>query len=345
MVGLLLATALGGARSLPAPASRDPITPNTAPRRLAAAPTSPATRSAEVALGRRLFEDPGLSRGGAVSCKSCHDPALGFSDGRPVSIGVDGRRGTRNSPSILLAATTPRLFWDGRAGSLEEQALGPIANPVEMDRPVAELVQALAADPSYGPAFRAVYPDGATATNLARAIAAFERTIRPGPSPHDRWLAGDAQALSPAALRGVRVFRRNRCVACHKGPDFTDHAFHNVGWGSDHTSPDAGRFAVTHDPEDQGGFKTPTLRNVAQSAPYFHDGQAATLEAVVDYYDKGGNPNPNLDFRVQPMNLSAEDKADLLAFLRSLSGGHRFGQIDAPPAGKPGPGLRPSAGS
>ena len=312
LVTAAIAVAIGCARALPA-ASR-PLS----------GPVSAAARGDEVRLGQRLFEDPRLSRTGAVSCKTCHDPAFGLSDGRRVSAGVEGRLGNRNSPSILVAATTPALFWDGRAASLEAQALGPIANPLEMDRDPQAVVAELAATPAYAAAFRQVYPDGVTTANLARAIAAFERTIGPGPSPHDRWLAGEADAMSPAAVRGREVFRQNRCMACHKGPDLTDHGFYNVGWGLDQPSPDPGRAAVTQDPKDVGKFKTPTLRNVQESAPYFHDGRAATLEAVVDYYDKGGNPHPNLDFRVRPLNLTAADKADLLAFLRSLSGGSTY---------------------
>jgi cytochrome c peroxidase len=292
-----------------------------------AAPPAPGPAAAEVALGRRLFAEPRLSRTGSVSCASCHDPARGFSDGRPVSIGVDGRTGTRNAPSILLAAGSPTQFWDGRARTLEEQALGPIANPVEMDASPEEVARALARDAAYDRAFREVYGAAPSAPLLARAIAAYERALAPAPSRHDRWLAGEKAALTAAELRGREVFMANRCAGCHRGPDFTDHLFRNIGWGLDRPSPDPGRSAVTGDPKDFGAFKTPTLRNVAESAPYFHDGRAATLEAVVDYYDRGGHANPNLDFRVRKLGLTAGQKADLVAFMKALSGGHNDAEL------------------
>lgn len=312
LVALLLAGAAAGCyhAAMPAPGAR--------------AFTARASRAAspEVALGRKLFFEPRLSRTGKVSCASCHDPKQGFSDGRPVSVGVEGRKGTRNAPTVLVAPKAPLLFWDGRARSLEEQALGPIANPVEMDADVATVVRTLAADAGYDRQFRAVYGAPPSEATLAKAIAAYERALEPGDSPYDRWLAGDTGALSPAASRGSFTFAHARCAACHKGPDLTDHQFHNVGWGMDLPKPDAGRGGITGDRADFGKFKTPTLRNIAESGPYFHDGRAKTLEEVVDFYDRGGIPHENLDPRVRPLNLPDDQKADLVEFLEALSGGH-----------------------
>lgn len=309
----------------------------------AAAATTPAARGLSaraaratepaVALGRKLFFDGRLSRTGKVSCASCHDPARGFSDGRPVSVGVEGRTGTRNAPGILVAQKSPALFWDGRAASLEAQALGPIANPVEMDADPKAVVRTLAADATYARMFREAFGEAPSETRLAQAIAAYERALVPGPSAYDRWNAGDEGALSPAAVRGQALFARARCATCHRGTDLTDHRFYNVGIGMDRPAPDPGRAAVTGDPADRGKFKVPSLRDVAESAPYFHDGRAATLEAVVDYYDAGGIANEHLDPRMRPLGLDAEQKADLVAFLRALSGGHNDRELarTAPP--------------
>lgn len=297
-----------------------------------ASPVAPAARTGglgasrvadpAVALGRKLFFDPKLSRTGQIACASCHVPSRGFSDGRPVSVGVDGRRGTRNAPTVLGAGQVPLLFWDGRAASLEAQALGPLTNPVEMDADPAAVVRMLAADPAYDRQFRAAFAEGPSVGGLGRAIAAYERALKPGPSGYDKWNDGDDGAMSEAAVRGQGIFSRNHCGECHKTTDLTDNKFHNIGVGLDRPAPDPGRSAVTGDPADFGKFKTPTLRNIAESGPYFHDGSAQTLEAVVDYYDRGGIPTPGLDERIKPLELGAEDKADLVAFMRALSGGH-----------------------
>lgn len=292
-----------------------------------AAPRALAVRAARaadpaVALGRKLFFDPRLSRTGTISCASCHDPGRGFSDGRPVSVGVEGRRGTRNAPTVLTVHRAPALFWDGRAASLEAQALGPIANPLEMDADLPTVVRTLAADPAYARQFREVYGEGPSEKRLAEAIATYERALVPGQNAYDRWNEGDDDAMSPAAVRGQGIFSRNHCGECHKGRDLTDHQFHNLGVGLDRPDPDPGRSAITGDPADFGKFKTPTLRNIAESAPYMHDGRTKTLEEVVEFYDRGGVPNAGLDPRIKPLNLDAGQKADLVAFLRALSGGH-----------------------
>lgn len=302
-----------------------------------ATPTAPGTRAAamrgiasagsrvvdpKVALGRKLFFEPRLSRTGRVACATCHVPSRGFSDGRPVSVGVEGRRGTRNAPTVLVAHKAPALFWDGRAASLEAQALGPIVNPVEMDADLTVVVRTLAADADYARRFQEVFGGAPSEARLAEAIATYERALEPGPSGYDRWNDGDDNAMSPAAVRGQGIFSRNHCGECHKGTDLTDHKFYNLGVGMDRPNPDPGRAAVTGDPADFGKFKTPTLRNIAESGPYFHDGSATTLEAVVEFYDQGGRPHANLDPRIRPLGLDAEQKADLVAFMRALSGGH-----------------------
>lgn len=282
---------------------------------------SSAQEKAEVALGIRLFFDPRLSRTNRVSCGSCHNPKQGFSNGLPVGVGVEGRTGNRNTPTILAAKHNQFQFWDGRARTLEEQALGPIVNPVEMDADLAALEVELQAIPMYARLFRRAYGTGVTREGIGKAIAAFERALEVGDSPYDRWQAGDDSAMSESAKRGQELFAvRAHCGDCHKGLNLTDNQFHNLGWGLDQPKADLGRVMVTGDPADTGAFKTPTLRNIAETAPYFHDGRARTLEEVVEFYDKGGLENPHLDEKIRPIGLSAEEKADLVAFLKALSG-------------------------
>jgi cytochrome c peroxidase len=217
---------------------------------------------------------------------------------------------------MLTAKKSPFQFWDGRAGSLEEQALGPIANALEMDADLQALEGELQAIPMYDRLFKSAYGGKVSKEGIARAIAAFERALDAKETPYERWQLGDDSALSPAARRGQDIFSRNMCGDCHKGLDFTDNDFHNTGWGLDLPNPDVGRFKVTGDEKDDGAFKTPTLRNIVQSAPYFHDGRAGTLEEVVDFYRKGGLPNPHLDEKIQPMTISDQDAADLVTFLK-----------------------------
>lgn len=278
---------------------------------------------ARVALGERLFFEPLLSADGKLSCSSCHKPQHVFSDTVAVSPGVYGRRGTRNAPSIVNAAYGESFFWDGRAATLEDQALHPIQAPNEMDMPLDSVLQRLDGKPEYREGFAGAFPDGAvSAPNLARAIASYVRTLRSGDSPLDRFFAGDSTALSTEARDGFQLFvGRARCFLCHAGPTLTDQAFHNTGiaW-RDGMIADSGRAAVTGVRDALGAFKTPTLRNVARTAPYMHDGSVATLEEVVDFYDGGGNPNPYQDRDIRPLDLSAGERSALLAFLRSLSG-------------------------
>lgn len=276
----------------------------------------------KVALGQRLFADPVLSRDRKTSCATCHDPRQAFTDGRSVSRGVFGRMGVRNVPTLINRGYGAAFFWDGRAPSLEAQVLKPIQDPNEMDMRLEEVVARLRRDRGYRKRFEAVFGGEVNTEDLARALAGFVRTILSGDSPVDRYLNGDRQALAPEARRGLEIFRgRANCTACHVGPNFTDERFHNTGiaW-RDGRWLDAGRFAVTGRPADRGAFKTPTLREIARTSPYMHDGSLGTLEEVIEFYDRGANPNPNLDPELRPLRLTAEEKQALLAFLRALTG-------------------------
>jgi cytochrome c peroxidase len=268
------------------------------------------------ALGKRLFYEQRLSRDASVSCATCHDPARAFTDGLPRARGVGGKSGPRNTPTIVNRGIGRVQFWDGRSATLEQQALGPIAASVEMDLPLEQALARLGEDSSYRRAFEAVFGGGPTAERLGQAIAAYERTIYSVDSPFDRFLAGDEEALGPEARRGLTLFGgKARCGECHSGPNFSDELFHTLGLAGD-----AGRGGVTKAPADDAAFKTPTLREVAKTAPYMHDGSLATLEEVVDYYDRGGTPHPNLSPKMTKLGLSAQERTDLVAFLRALSG-------------------------
>lgn len=272
---------------------------------------------AKIQLGKQLYFDPRLSRDHTISCASCHDPNKGWSNGERFATGIGGQKGGRSAPTIINAAYQRLQFWDGRADELEGQALGPIQNPIEMDLSLDELVSRLSQIEGYRSQFEAVFGTDVTSEGIAKALAAFERTVLSGDAPYDRYAAGDKAALSPAAERGHRVFfNRAHCSACHQGPNFTDGAFHNIGVGLDDEQPDEGRRAISQLLGDRGAFKTPTLREIGRTAPYMHDGRFATLEDVIDYYDKGGTPNDQLDEEIYPLQLKPEEKADLAAFLR-----------------------------
>jgi cytochrome c peroxidase len=296
--------------------------------------TSPVDNpmSAEkVALGRRLFFDKVLSSDNSISCASCHDPGYGFADPHPVSVGVKGRQGERNSHTVLNTAFMEPLMWDGRAASLEEQAVLPFLSPFEFDLPIEQAVIKLRRQ-GYSDDFKQVFGEDVSATNLAKALAAYERSLSAGDSPFDRYLfKKDANAITPEARRGFDVFLNSNCDACHiimtpglhpfarKYVVFTDGKFHNLGIGADKTPQDPGRYGLTGVSEDWGRFRTPTLRNVALTAPYFHDGSAATLNDVIEVYNRGGNPNRNLDPAMHPLHLTPQQKQDLLRFLESLT--------------------------
>ena len=289
---LVLSTPLGLDALLPVPAG------------------NPLTRE-KIELGRRLFFDTRLSVDGTMSCGSCHDPKRAFTDGRTVAVGVGKRHGARNAPTLVNRGYGALHFLDGRAGSLEQQALEPIFNPKELGLSPEELEK------------RA----GLARTEVARALASYVRTIRSGDSPFDRYVAGDRGALTAEEFAGLKVFRgRGGCVVCHVGPNLSDEGFHNTGVAWDgHVFRDEGRYTVTREPGRRGAFRTPTLREIAATAPYMHDGSLATLEDVIDYYDRGGRPNPHLDPEIRPLQLTSEEKRSVAAFLRSLSGRIREG--------------------
>ena len=283
---------------------------------------------ARVALGRMLFFDSLLSEDRSVACATCHDPGLAFTDGRPVGVGVFGRKGTRNVPTLVNRTYGASFFWDGRITTLEEQVLQPIQHPKEMDVTVGEVVVRLERDQGYPDLFQAAFGQEVNEGDLARALASYVRTILSGNAPIDRYLNGDRDALTERQRQGLDLFRgKGSCIACHLGPTLSDEQFHNTGvaW-RDGRLLDQGRFVVTSADEDRGAFKTPTLREVARTAPYMHDGSIATLEEVIEFYDRGGNTNPTLDRRVRPLNLTAGEKGDLLAFLHVLSGEIREGR-------------------
>jgi cytochrome c peroxidase len=276
----------------------------------------------KIALGQQLFFDRRLSRDGTLSCSSCHDPAHAFADRRTVSVGIGGRRGRRNVPTLVNRGYGRAFSWDGRAPSLEAQVLEPIANPVELGMPIADLLQRLAADSTFRSAFQQAFGRGVKREDLARALAAFVRTIGSGDSGFDRAGRGSATEWPPGAQRGRAIFLgKGNCWLCHRGPTLTDEAFHNTGvaWRAE-SFTDLGRAAVTGRVDELGAFKTPTLREVARTGPYMHNGSLQTLEEVVAHYDAGGRPNPNLDPRLRPLGLTPAEKQDLVAFLHSLSG-------------------------
>jgi cytochrome c peroxidase len=274
--------------------------------------SNPLTKG-NVALGRKLFFNKRLSRDGTMACVTCHDPKRAFADANLVAVGVDGRRGTRNAPTLVNRVYGKTFFLDGRAASLEEQALQPILNPLELDLTLPEIEQRTGMKP----------PD------VARALASYVRTILAGESAYDKYVNGDEKALSQEALLGLSVFRgKGRCTTCHAGPTLSDEQFHNTGiaWPGG-VLQDEGRFKMTSKEEDRGEFKTPTLREIARTAPYMHDGSLARLEDVIEYYDRGGNTNPGLDATLRPLDLTAEEKRGLIAFLMSLSGKTREGKL------------------
>ncbi len=272
---------------------------------------------AKIALGKQLYFDPRLSRDNTVSCASCHDPEKGYSNGDAVATGIGGKKGGRSSPTVINAAYQKFQFWDGRAGTLEEQALGPIQNPIEMNLTLSEAIEKLNSIAGYKKQFNDVFGGDATDDRVAKAIAAFERTIVSGDAPYDRFKAGDQAALTEPAQRGMKLFfGKAHCSACHSGPNFTDNAFHNVGVGMDKKDFDAGREAVSKLVGDRGSFKTPTLREIAKTAPYMHDGSQKTLEEVVEHYAKGGVPNQWLDEEMYELKLTPDEKKDLILFMK-----------------------------
>ncbi|MGH9238109.1 MAG: cytochrome-c peroxidase [Vicinamibacterales bacterium] len=277
---------------------------------------NPPTRE-RIEAGRRLFRDRRLSSDRSLACSSCHDPSRAFSTPNATSVGVFDRQGRRNAPALINRGYGKLFFWDARVTTLEEQVLRPIQDPFEMDLSLTEASERV----------------GMQVDDISRALASYVRSILSGNAPLDRFVNGDRRALSPQQQSGLDIFQgKGRCIACHVGPNFTDERVHNTGvaWsggpGVAGRYLDDGHFVVSGRNEDRGRFKTPTLREVARTSPYMHDGSKATLEDVVNFYDEGGRPNPNLDIEIRPLRLSAVEKRALVSFLRSLSGRVREGR-------------------
>ncbi len=276
----------------------------------------------KVELGRQLYFDTRLSKNNSVSCAFCHNPGTGFADARQFSIGAFGTAGGRQAPTVYNTGFLPLQFWDGRAGSLEEQAIGPIHNPIEMAETHETVVPKISKIPGYQKQFQLIFGGGASLQHIAEAIAAFERTIVSQNSAFDKYMLGDHQAMDEAAVRGMALFKgKARCVLCHNGPNFTDNQFHNLGVPQvGPLKEDLGRFMVSRQERDKGAFKTPTLRSIVETAPYMHDGVFKTLEEVIQFKNAGGGANPNLSPLMKPLNLTPEEQADLVAFLKALTG-------------------------
>jgi len=315
---------------------------------------NPLTR-AKIELGRQLYFDPRLSADGTISCATCHHPDEGFGRKTRFGVGIGDQEGGRNSPISYNRILSGAQFWDGRAASLEDQAIGPIANPIEMGNTHETCVKDLRKIPGYVAEFEAVFgKDSINIENVGKALASFERAIVTGPSPYDfhdevqRYAQLDeedlndlleeqpeaaaqyraAQAglaatpISESAIRGRELFFSSKtdCATCHVGANLADELYHNLGVGADAAEPDTGRYEVTKDPKDWGAFKTPTIRNVALSPPYMHDGSLNTLMEVVEHYDRGGTPNKNLSDKIKKLNLTTQEKLDLVAFMEACTG-------------------------
>jgi cytochrome c peroxidase len=309
---------------------------------------NPLTR-AKIELGRQLYMDPRLSADTSTSCASCHDPDEGYARHTQFGVGLRNQMGGRNSPVSYNRILSSLQFWDGRAPTLEEQAVGPIQNPIEMGNTHDACVACLAGIPGYKMQFDKIFGK-LDIDSVARAIASFERAIVTGPSPFDYYeklrpfeqldpedIKADEELnkqyekaladskehpISDSAKRGRELYFTDKanCSACHVGANLTDEKYHNIGVGMDKEKPDIGREEFTKNPADHGAFKTPTIRNVALSAPYMHDGSQKTLEEVVDWYAKGGHKNPALSEKIKELKLSDQDKADLVEFMKACTG-------------------------
>ena len=312
--------------------------------------SNPMTRG-KVELGKQLYFDQRISKDATVSCASCHDPAKGWTDNMKSSIGIKGQKGGRSAPTVLNTVYGRSMFWDGRAPSLEAQAQGPIQNKIEMgDQSYKQIVERLRGISGYRDQFLKVFGTDVTLDGMAKAIAAFERTALSGNSAYDKYNTGDPEkpetfkALTEGQKRGMVLFglrlneedpfkvdpallKKANCTACHAGANFSDEMFHNIGVGADEKTgklADVGRWEISptgaKNPLEKGAFKTPTVRDITRTGPYMHDGSEKTLEQVVEYYNKGGNKNPTLDADMKPLNLTDAEKADLVEFMKALTG-------------------------
>jgi cytochrome c peroxidase len=287
-------------------------------------PKKQALPNDEIALGRQLFFDPILSLNRTISCASCHKPEFAFADTLPFSKGIAKGITARNTPSVMNMSLRPYVFWDGRAATLEEQVLHPISNPSEMGMHIETLLHRLTKSKHYHAAFVKIYNSEPTKELLGKAIAAFERTLETGDAPFDLFVNGDSNAISVSAMRGRELFiDKAHCFDCHFTPDFTADEFKNIGLFNGKELNDSGRYMVSRDPQDIGKFKVPGLRNVALTRPYMHNGMFQTLDQVIEYYN---NPDAVVSNAIgrdavlaKPLNLTTQEKADLVAFLRSLT--------------------------
>jgi cytochrome c peroxidase len=272
----------------------------------------------KAALGKKLYFDTRLSVSSAQSCGNCHSPSFGWGDGLAVGVGHGMQKLGRHSPTVINAAWGGIFMWDGRLATLEEQALGPIQSPGEMNMPLDQLMKRLESVPEYKPMFVRVFPEeGVTAKTLAKAVATYERTVVSERAPFDAWIEGDETAISGEAKRGFAVFNgKAQCAACHEGWNFTNDGFQDIGLSSDDIG--RGKF-VAGVIKMEHAFKTPGLREIARRAPYMHDGSLATLEQVVEHYDRGGVDRPSRSDLMKPLGLTIEEKADLVAFLKTLT--------------------------
>ena len=286
-------------------------------------PDNPLTTE-KVELGRILVFDKRLSQDNTIACMSCHLAKNAFTDGKPVATGIRGQKGGRSAPASFNRVFSNAQFWDGRAETLEAQSIGPFTNPIEHGFANYDVMLAkMNKIPGYRKLFKEAFGDeNIKIENVGKAIASFQRTILSGNSPSDRFDQGqEAGAISAEAQKGLILFRdKARCTKCHSGFNFTDEKFHNLGIGWDDNKVDLGRYMVTNNAEELGAFKTPTLREIARSAPYMHDGRFKTLEEVVNFYNKGGVKNPHQDPLILPLELTDQEKKDLVAFLHTLNG-------------------------
>jgi len=277
----------------------------------------------KIELGKMLYFEKRVSKDGTISCATCHDPQMAWAEHTPTSKGIHEQVGGRNSPTVINAAYAAAQFWDGRAATLEDQALGPVANPIEMGNTMEGMIQNLDAIPQYREMFQKVFGTGVTPEGFAKAVAAFERTVLSGDSPYDRFKAGQEDALTDAQKRGLELFENSGCADCHTPPLFSSYEYYNAGVGMDKETPDEGRKAVTGEDHDLGAFRVPSLREVANTAPYFHDGSAATLEEAVALMAAGGKDNPHRSVEfdtVREAKLTPEQQKDIVEFLQALSG-------------------------
>jgi cytochrome c peroxidase len=283
---------------------------------------NPLTKE-KIELGRAIFFDKRMSKDNTIACASCHMAKKGFADGMPVSTGIKGLKGGRSAPVSFNRVYSKAQFWDGRAATLEDQSIGPFANPIEHGfASHDEMVAKMKKMPGYRKLFQEVFGGEITIQDVGRAVASFQRTVLSGNSAVDKYdIGGDQNVLSDSAKRGLELFRgKARCTRCHSGFNFTDEKFHNLGIGWDDNKVDLGRYMETKNPEDIGAFKTPTLREIARTAPYMHDGRFKTLEEVVKFYNQGGVKNPHQDNTIIPLEMTDDEQQDLVAMLKSLNG-------------------------